>query len=112
MLAEIERREARLAEIERERSALAIAAPSELEERRLRRTLRDRLAQFDELLVGDVPQARQVLRKVIDGRIAFRPAERRGERGYRFRWSLVTSALMGGYIGVATPRGFEPRLPP
>jgi hypothetical protein len=26
-------------------------------------------------------------------------------RGYRLRWSLTTSALMGGYIGMASPRG-------
>ena len=112
VLAEIARREARLAEIGGERAALTVQAPSELEARRLRRSLRDRLAQFDELLLGDVPQARQALRKVIDSRIEFRPAERRGERGYHLRWSLVTSALVGGYIGMASPRGFEPRLPP
>jgi hypothetical protein len=43
--------------------------------------------------------------KFIDGGIAFRPAERREERGHHVQWSLDTSALMDGYVGLATPRG-------
>jgi hypothetical protein len=42
--------EARLAEIEQEGAAFAIEIPGELEQRRLRRTLRERLGQFDRLL--------------------------------------------------------------
>jgi hypothetical protein len=112
VLAEIQRREARLAEIEAERQALAVEIPSEFEERRLRKALRDRFGQFEGLLHSDVPLARQALRKVIAGRIEFRPADRGDIRGYRLRWSLVTTALMDGYIGMASPRGFEPLLPP
>jgi hypothetical protein len=57
--------------------------------------------------------ARQALRKLVPGRIAFRPVERDGERGYDLRWSMVAKPLVAdGYIGVASPRGFEPRLPP
>jgi hypothetical protein len=58
-----------------------------------------------------VPLARQALRKLIAGRIEFRPEERDGERGNRLRWALVTKALMDGNMGVASPQGFEPRLP-
>ncbi len=50
--------------------------------------------------------ARQALRKLIPGRIEFRPVERGGERGYDLRWSLATRALLQGNIGVASPRGF------
>jgi len=50
--------------------------------------------------------ARQALRKLVPGRIAFRPVERDGERGYELRWSLVTKALLDGNIGVASPQGF------
>ena len=112
VLTEIQRREARLAEIEEERRAFADEEPTELEERRLRTNFRERLAQFDGLLHSDVPLARQALRKVIAGRIEFRPTERGDAREYHLRWSLVTTALMNGYIGVASPRGFEPLLPP
>ena len=112
VLTEIQRREARLAEIENERQAFAVEEPTELEERRLRKGFRERLAQLDGLLHSDVPLARQALRKVIDGRIEFRPTERGDERGYHLRWSLVTTALMDGYIAMASPGGFEPPLPP
>src|SRR5437016_4626200 len=77
---------------------------------RRRKSFRERLAQFDGLLHADVPLARQALRRIIAGRIEFRPTDRGDERGYRLRWSLVTSALIDGYIGVVSPRGFEPLL--
>jgi hypothetical protein len=78
--------------------------------RRLRAAFRERLGRFDEFLLADVPLARQALRKLVAGRIEFRLEERGGERGYRLRWALATNALMDGNIGVASPRGFEPRL--
>jgi len=40
-----------------ERLALAVEAPTELEERRFREGLRERLAQLDGLLLSDVPLA-------------------------------------------------------
>ena len=112
VLGEIKRREQRLAEVERELQTLTIEQPADGELRRLKASFRDRLARFDELLLSDVPMARQALRKLVPGRIEFRPVERDGERGYDLRWSLATKALLDGNIGVASPRGFEPRLPP
>jgi hypothetical protein len=72
--------------------------------RRLKASFRDRLTRFDDLLLSDVPLTRQALRKLIPGRIEFRPVERDGARGYHLRWSLATKALLDGNIGVA--RGF------
>ncbi len=83
---------------------MAIEQPGEFELRRLKRAFRERLGQFEELLLSDVPLAREALRKLIAGRIAFEPLERGGERGYHLRWSLVTDALLDGNIGVASPR--------
>jgi site-specific DNA recombinase len=109
----ISAREARLAEVGRERTAVTAPEPSELEERRLRKAFRARLGEIDALFrCADVPRAREALRKVIPGRIAFDPMEKENHRGFRLRWSVVTSALMGGYLGLASPRGFEPRLSP
>jgi hypothetical protein len=51
---------------------------------------------------------RILLRKPLE----FRPVERDGRRAYDLRWSLATRALLEGNIGMASPRGFEPRLPP
>ena len=112
VLTEIKRREARLDEIEQERQTLVIGQPSELESRRLKEALRERLGRFDELLLSDVPLARQALRKLIAGRVEFHPVERDGERGYHLRWALVTKALLDGNIALASPTGFEPVLPP
>jgi site-specific DNA recombinase len=112
IVAEIARRETRLAEIDVELQALTMAPPSPRDLQALRDGFRERLGRFNELLVSDVPLARQALRKLIPGRIEFRPEDRDGARGYRLRWSLATTALMDGYLGVASPRGFEPRLSP
>jgi DNA invertase Pin-like site-specific DNA recombinase len=105
VVAEIQKREARLVEIEKEREEFGVEMPSGFEERRLRKAFRTRLGEFDGLLRSDVPLARQALRKVIVGRIAFKPAEVDGARGYRLGWSVVPGALMAGNIGVASPRG-------
>ena len=53
---------------------------------------------------------RRALRKVVAERIEFRPTERRDARGYRLRWSLVTSTLMDGHIEMASPRGLAPYI--
>ena len=110
--AEIARREARLAEVAQERTTLDREPPAELQEQRMRRAFRERLQGLDALLRADVPQAREALRKLIAGKIEFRPETRAGDRGYRLRWSLVTTAEVGGYLALASPRGFEPRLSP
>ena len=112
VLTEIKRREQRLAEVDGELQTLRIETPPDGDLRRLKASFSERLARFDDLLLSDVPMARQALRKLIPGRIEFRPVERDGKRGYDLRWSLATRALVEGNIGMASPRGFEPRLPP
>ena len=110
--AEIKRRDHRIDEIEHQLQILSVRIPADSELRSLQASFRDRLARFDELLLSDVPMARQALRKLIPGRIEFRPVERDGERRYEYRWTLATRALVEGNTAVASPRGFEPRLPP
>jgi hypothetical protein len=113
VLSEIKRREARLAEVEYEQRAFAIEEPSDVDMRRLKAALHERLARFEELLLSDIPLARQALRKLIAGRIEFRPEQKDEARGYHLRWSMVAKPLFGeGYIGMASPTGFEPVLPP
>jgi len=62
VVAEVRRREARFAEIEREREELSVEAPSEFDERRLGKSFREALGRFEELLRSDVRLARQALR--------------------------------------------------
>jgi hypothetical protein len=56
----------------------------------------NRRAAYYEVLRADVPVAQEALRKLVDRRIEFRPIERNGERAYHLRWSIATTALMGG----------------
>jgi len=90
---------------ERELEASSIEEPTELELRRLRKAFRERIGKFDELLLSDVPRARQALRKLIPGQIQFLPEEREGAPQYHLRWALSVKPLIdGGYIGVASPQ--------
>ena len=98
---------------EQELATLGTALPTELELARIKRGFRNRLDQFNELLDSDVPLARQALRKLLDGHIRFEPEQRGKQYAYHSRWSMRIKPLMDeAYIAVASPRGFEPRLPP
>ncbi len=93
---------------------LTMAQPSELDQRRMKKQLREQVGRFDELIHSDVPIARQALRKLMAGPIAFSPQVRDGRKGYELKWETKIGVLLctPTYIGVASPRGFEPRLSP
>ena len=97
-----------------ELSRLTMEQPSELDQRRIKKQLREQVGKFDELIHSDVPIARQALRKLMAGPIAFSPVLRDGRKGYALKWETKIGVLLSTptYIGVASPRGFEPRLPP
>ena len=104
VMAEIRALEAAIAAKEHELATLTLAQPDELAVARAKRAFRARLGQFDELLRGDVPVARQALRKLLAGRIAFVPTA----TGYRLQWALrINSLVEHGYIPMASPRGSE-----
>jgi hypothetical protein len=97
--------DAAIANKETELQELRVEEPSEADLRRMRAAFRQRLGQFDELLLGHVPLARQALRKLLAGRIQFLPEEQDDAWLYRLRWTLTIKPLMEeGYIGVASPR--------
>src|SRR5262249_35839789 len=98
---------------EREMQTCSMEEPTEFELRRLRTAFRERLGRFDEFLRADIPLARQALQKLIPERIEFRPETVDGERKYHLGWACAVKPLTGeGYLSVATPRGFDPWLPP
>jgi hypothetical protein len=67
--------------------------------------LRMRRLRLDALMRGDVPAARQALRKLLARRIEFLPEEKDGTRRYHLRWAMTVKPLMGdGYIALASPR--------
>ncbi len=82
-----------------------IEPPSELDRARLRKMLRERLGEFDDLICSEVPLARQALRKLLDGPITFEPSA----RGYLLRGRTKVGALIPkDYIGVVPRKGLEP----
>ena len=73
----------------------------------------ERLRRFPELLHGNVPVARQALRKRLPEPLSFAPATIEGRRTLRFEGVTTLGPLFDPtYKGLASPRGFEPRLPP
>lgn len=56
----------------------------QLDERRLRDALRARVRDVRQLLKGDIPRAREVLRKLLPGPLVCTPFDDGARRGYRF----------------------------
>ena len=94
-----------IAALEQRLADRRLEPPSELDRARLRKLLRQRLGEFDDLIRADVPLARQALRKLLDGPITFEPAA----EGYLFRGRTKVGALISkAYIGMVPRKGLEP----
>ncbi|MHB0982183.1 MAG: recombinase family protein [Thiobacillus sp.] len=111
VLEEINRRESRITELERELAALALpmVAPSV---QTLEKQFGERMGKFRELLRDDVTgKARQALRKLLIGSVLFVPTE----DGWELRGETAFAALLPirtNRTNLASPRGFEPRYLP
>jgi hypothetical protein len=111
ILVEIKRREERLTELENKRAAL-VQAPAVWTPAEVRDMCGDRLRRFDELLRGDVPVARQALRKLLRSPLRMSPVTIDGRRTLSFEGETVIGALLEPtHKGLASPRRFELRLP-
>ncbi len=99
----------RLAEME------AIAAIPAAGDAATTRELRTMLDEWREFLGGAPAQVRQILRKLLVGRLVFDP-DRRGRRRYTFRGTGRIDRLVAGVvaapIAVVAPTGFEPVFRP
>ena len=99
---------ARLRSLGRVRDFTVAADAAQVERR-----LRARLSDWRGLLRGDVREARQILRALLQDqdKIEFTPVEQGGQRLYRYRGIFNVGALMAGVIDPqawASPTGFEP----
>jgi hypothetical protein len=73
----------------------------------------ERMSRFQDLIHSDIPLARQALRKLLVGPIKCIPVVRDGKNGYAVRGETRLGALVPqACVRLASPRGFEPRLPP
>ncbi len=81
---------------------------------RVERQLRARLSDWRGLLRGEVREARQILRALLQDRIEFTPSERDGHRIYRYRGTFTIGPLLAGVIdpqALASPTGRELNFP-
>jgi site-specific DNA recombinase len=88
--------DARLKEIDGELARLT-AAPSvsSLDLKAMEREIAAQLRRFADLLTGNVPRARQLLKKLLADRVTFRPVTlSNGSRTYSFRGELSYGALI------------------
>ena len=112
ILAEIKRLETRLEEIKGEQQRLSEAVPV-MTAAQIRDKCGTQLKRFEELLLSDVPLARQALRRLLAEPLQIAPATVQGRRTLRFEGRTTLGPLLDPvYKGLASPRGFEPRLPP
>ena len=63
-----------------------------------------------------VPQARQIVSKLLADRLTFTPEDRDGRRGFRFQAIGTVEKLIAGLVpgvsqAMASPTGFEPVSP-
>ena len=110
LVAALKDRETRREALQDEIARLTTVAPPP-NVAQLKRALRERLVDWREMLGRRAPQARQILKKLLDGPVVFQPVR----EGIRHGWSFVgfgkLSAVLpaGGFAKIlASPTGFEP----
>lgn len=88
------------------------AAGHQIDWTKVERDLRAKLADWQGLLQRNVPQARQILKRLLAGPIQFSPVREAGERDHTFRAPIALDRLMTGTVGcattVASPTGVAP----
>lgn len=77
----------------------------ELDEVRLTREIQDKLNDMPGLFGRHIPQARQMLRKLLDGRILCEPILEGEKRGYRFTATGTFDRLLTGTKVLGNSRG-------
>ncbi len=109
VLEEITKREARITLLQDEHSELEHTKQVlKLNDKRLRKEMRDRMARFSELMHDNVPRARQALRKLLNGPVNLTPMIKDGRKTYSFEGETTVGPLLPPeLIRMASPRGFE-----
>ena len=74
-----------------------LAQVADLDAKRLAKDLRSRLGDIPTLFARHVPQARQMLRKLLDGHIVCEPIMEGGRVGYRFTATGTFDRLLTGF---------------
>ena len=107
MQAAEQRKRALVAELEALTGRRQAAASLDVE--RLRRELRRHVAEIRELLGKDIPRTRQILRRLLVGRLTCEAFDEPGRVGYRFKARRSYAALLPAGLRtpeMVTPAGF------
>lgn len=102
------RKKALLAELDRLNNLAEVVS---LDSKRLAKDLRSRLEDIPALFARHVPQARQMLRKLLDGNIMCEPIVVNGRLGYRFTATGTFDRLLTGVRLAANESGGGHPLP-
>ena len=112
LVAAIRVRENERAQHERELEALRrLGLTTSVDKVTLERDLRRRLGEWRALLRRHVPQARQIIKKLLAAPLRFTPVTENGARYYEFTAQIALGRVFSGIadaIWVASPTGFEP----
>jgi hypothetical protein len=93
----IKARERQRGQLERELQTFEeLSQVSEIDTANLERELSEILAGRRDLLAKQTPQARQILRKLLDGRLTFTPREDRASRYYEFTGTGILDPVLTG----------------
>jgi chromosome segregation ATPase len=79
------------------------------------RELQSKLTEWRTLLRKHIPQARQILKKLLAGPLVFSPVRNGHERYYEFRAPIALGRIINGLACanmVTSPTGFEPVFRP
>ena len=113
LVQEIAKAEARIKEIDQELGRLAAAPALErLDVSEFEEGIADQLSRFSDLLRGNVPRARQALKKLLADRVEFAPAVlENGDRTYAFKGELSYGAVLREAIYLrGVPSGIRTRV--
>ena len=99
-----------------ERRLEALRRPPVTFDAALERRLQTAVAEWRNVLGRHVAQARQIVVKLLEGRLTFEPETRDGRRGFRFHAVGTVAKLVTGVVPgelstlqtVASPTGFDP----
>jgi hypothetical protein len=71
--------------------------------------LRHAVEEWREVLGRQVPQARQIVSKLLASKLTFAPEDRDGRRGFRFRATGTVEKLVAGTVRVVCKRWYPQR---
>ena len=111
----ISERKVQLQRLEREIARLNVPPVEKHDLQTLASSLRASMREFEALMLADVTDARKALAALLgEHKLEFFPTERSGKPTLGFRGKVAATSffLAANHIGMASPRGFEPRLPP